>query len=225
MPSAASLVKSRVPTHAENNRRAQNLVARMPFVEYPSLRTSSDIQNKAPSLAMPEPEPSTSLAARIQLLIKNDGGVGAIARRCGFSEGAVRSWRDGHSDISRERCVVLARTLGISLLWLVAGEGCMGEQASSLAADVPVGEFTGIRAPGPSEITSIDSRRLAAALKLLQSYIGLIGGSLNPSQRAAGMAELYDILGHAGDPGHVDRLIAFQTALNGHLRQNHSPIA
>jgi hypothetical protein len=71
----------------------------------------------------------------------------------------------------------------------------------------------------------IDSRRLAAALKLLQSYIALIGGSLSPLQRAGALAELYEILGDADDSGRIDRLVAFQTALNGHLRQNHSLIA
>src|SRR5690606_19011522 len=64
-----------------------------------------------------------TFADRIRLLIQRVGSATEIARMCGFSEGVVRSWRDGNTDPSRARCVTLARTLGISLVWLVAGEG------------------------------------------------------------------------------------------------------
>ncbi|MEP6907351.1 MAG: transcriptional regulator, partial [Pseudoxanthomonas sp.] len=47
---------------------------------------------------------TNGLSARMQMLIRSEGSMASIARRCGFSEGAVRSWRDGNSDISRERC-------------------------------------------------------------------------------------------------------------------------
>jgi hypothetical protein len=232
MPLAAPLVESRLSGHAGKSRPAQGLAACMPTIDYtPARATTGSLFVETPSLAMQASAPSVSLAARVQLLIKTGGGVGAIARRCGFSEGAVRSWRDGYSDISRERCVVLAQALGISLLWLVAGEGCMAERASGLSTGAPAGEATALPMPGlPASSTdartpAIDPRRLAAALKLLQSYIGLIGGSLTSLQRADALAELYDILGGADDLGHTDRLIAFQTALNLHLRRNHSLIA
>lgn len=68
---------------------------------------------------------SNSFADRIKLLIQRVGSATEIARMCGFSEGVVRSWRDGNTDPSRARCVTLARTLGISLVWLVAGEGSL----------------------------------------------------------------------------------------------------
>ena len=68
-------------------------------------------------------ESSSTFADRIKVLIQRVGSVTEIARMCGFSEGVVRSWRDGNTDPSRARCVTLAKTLGISLVWLVAGEG------------------------------------------------------------------------------------------------------
>ena len=68
---------------------------------------------------------SGTFADRIRLLIQRVGSATEIARMCGFSEGVVRSWRDGNTDPSRARCVTLARTLGISLVWLVAGEGAI----------------------------------------------------------------------------------------------------
>src|SRR3569623_1479209 len=71
------------------------------------------------------PESDSTFADSIKLLIERGGSATEIARRCGFSLGVVRSWRDGNTDPSRARCVTLARTLGISLVWLVAGEGAI----------------------------------------------------------------------------------------------------
>src|SRR5512142_1166364 len=71
------------------------------------------------------PQAAETFAERIKVLIQRVGSVTEIARMCGFSEGVVRSWRDGNTDPSRARCVTLARTLGISLVWLVAGEGAI----------------------------------------------------------------------------------------------------
>jgi len=172
--------------------------------------------------APPAPDALHDLSQRIRVLIKAEGGASVIARRCGFSEGTVRNWRDGHHDISRERCVVLARTLGISLLWLSTGEGSMKHEAAAPtthaahapapAADIDAGAGAVARAP------SVDPRRLAASLRLLQSYVGLAGGSLDPAQRADATAELYELLAHAGEPGHADRLLAFHAALKEQLR-------
>src|ERR1700754_4659230 len=69
--------------------------------------------------------PASSFASRVRAVIKMSGSVSEIARRCGFSEGVVRSWRDGNTDPSRGRCVTMAKTLGLSLVWLAAGEGPM----------------------------------------------------------------------------------------------------
>lgn len=170
----------------------------------------------------------------MRLLIQSEGSMASIARRCGFSGGAVRNWRDGHSDISRERCVAMARTLNVSLIWLIAGEGPM---RPSPATDEPTmqspqGQPIGAHVLRPREEgaarstqQAVDSRVLAAALRLLQSYIGLVGGSLNPAQRADILAELYDILREVDEPGYIDRLIAFHTTLSGQLRRGASLVA
>jgi hypothetical protein len=177
-------------------------------------------QHASTALAPAAPAALHELSRRIHLLIESEGSASAIARRCGFSEGTVRNWRDGHHDISRERCVILARTLGISLLWLITGEGAMKDQATARtalsvhapAAAVGTETDTGIHAG------TVDPRRLAAALRLLQSYVGLAGGSLDPTQRAGAVAELYELLARAGEAGHADRMLAFHAALKEQLR-------
>jgi transcriptional regulator with XRE-family HTH domain len=170
------------------------------------------------------------LARRIRRLIELEGSAATIAERCGFSAGAVRNWRDGHSDISRERCITLARALDISLLWLISGEGPMKGDDQVTHRSATTSPAT--PRPAPDSDTP-DTRRgsgldpglLAAALRLLQSYIGLVGGSLEPAPRADLLAELYDILGHADDTTRIDRLIAFHHRLVEQLRRSRTLIA
>ncbi|MFC5436347.1 helix-turn-helix domain-containing protein [Rhodanobacter umsongensis] len=162
-----------------------------------------------------------NLATRIRLLIAREGGASALGRRCGVSEGTVRNWRDGHSDPSRARCVTLARALNISLQWLVTGEGSMHPERNERHGDdaeaAPPYVATTVM-PAASPAVGIDARRLAATLRLLQSYICLVGGSLNIEQRSEVVAELYGLLCDGGELREVDRLIAFHSKLGAQLR-------
>jgi len=160
---------------------------------------------------------SFDLMTRIRLLIAQEGSASAIARRCGCSEGAVRSWRDGRSDLSRTRCVTLARALGVSLTWLVAGEGPM-KSADEAAGQDAAGDDPHTPATASARTPGIDAQRLAATLRLLQSYVCMIGGSLNPAQRADAVVELYQLLGDFGSAHIVDHVIAFHTRLAAQLR-------
>ena len=197
--------------------------ARISFLERPPRGSGTahngftDDARMAPSQA--PANTALSLSTRIQWLIRTEGS--AIARSCGVSEGTVRNWRDGHSDMSRERCVILSQALGISLLWLVAGEGAMRVEprpAVAMAhAAAPV-RADAIEPVLQAGMPAVDARLLASTLRLLQSYIGLAGGSLDPSQRADVLVELYELLGRASEPGHAERLIAFHATLGNLLR-------
>jgi transcriptional regulator with XRE-family HTH domain len=167
------------------------------------------------------------LAMRIRLLIAREGGASMLARRCGCSEGTVRSWRDGHSDPSRARCVTLARALNISLQWLVTGEGPMhpkNDECHDDASAESAPPLATTDVPATSSVAAIDAQRLAATLKLLQSYICMVGGSLNIEQRAEVVAELYGLLCDAGELQEVDRLIAFHNRLGAQLRNGRTTL-
>lgn len=188
--------------------------------------TSCVLKPVAMPVPMTKADEGGNLPRRIQQLIDNNGGLANIARRCGFSEGTVRNWRDGRSDISRKRCVTLSRVLGISLVWVVCGEGpmesnvnCSGSKGASPSSSDP-NEFEAPRRSLIAQRAALDPSLLAAALRLLQSYIGCMGGSLNTSSRANLLAELYEILARVGEPEHVDRLIAFHAKLSGQLRHS-----
>ncbi|MGO4702535.1 YdaS family helix-turn-helix protein [Dyella sp. 2RAB6] len=147
---------------------------------------------------------------RIQLLIERVGGVGALARCCGVTARTVNNWSRGRGDISRHRCVVLARALRISPLWLVSGEGGMTDGEAMHAPPA---------IDAPARRGSLDPARLAAALQVLQSYIVLAGGSLSIAQRAELVVDLYGMLAGPG-PAEAARVMAFHKTLAGYLHGN-----
>lgn len=79
---------------------------------------------------------SDSFPIRMNTLISAIGSAAEIARRCGFSEAVVRSWRDGKSDPSRERLLALCEGTGVSLFWIADGKGPMWKKDLPWAASV-----------------------------------------------------------------------------------------
>ncbi|WP_329742103.1 helix-turn-helix transcriptional regulator [Dyella sp. A6] len=190
---------------------------------------------KAPKYAIPES--AATFADRIKMLIHKVGSVTEIARMCGFSEGVVRSWRDGHTDPSRARCVTLARTLGISLVWLVAGEGAM--QADSLVSPSPDDQTSAETLHSQRHRTrlhsaastlqasglAMDPDRLNSALKILQSELDIGQSQLSLADNADLLVELYSILGPAGKGVDTSAIVTFNHRLAERIRHAHSATA
>lgn len=180
-----------------------------------------DIRPSAP------PGPAgTSFSDRIQLLIDHAGSATKVARMCGFSEGVVRSWRDGHSDPSRARCVILARTFDISLIWLITGEGPMhvapqSHQDGVRDAGLVAGEPAAANSPGPQVVhdAGMDAPRLNAAVQILQSAFELSGNRLDLSENTAALIEVYGMLGPGGGVASSSALVDFNLRLAERIRQ------
>jgi hypothetical protein len=169
------------------------------------------------------------------VLIQRVGSATEIARMCGFSEGVVRSWRDGNTDPSRARCVTLARTLGISLVWLVAGEGTLqidptvptqDDQYSSenVTSHRPRARLNTPGAVGRTENSGVDAQRLNTAMRILQSELSLAGSQLSLSENTDLLTQLYEILGPGGS--HVDPLamVTFNHRLAERIRQDRNVV-
>ena len=183
---------------------------------------------------MSKPSPQVSggtFADRIRLLIQRVGSATEIARMCGFSEGVVRSWRDGNTDPSRARCVTLARTLGISLVWLVAGEGGIqidptlttqdDQHSSQLARTQRLHPNPGTvtRLPLAPQIHGLDPQRLNTAMQMLQSELDLAGSPLGLAENTDLLIELYEILGPDGVNVDAGAMMAFNRHLAQRLRE------
>lgn len=156
--------------------------------------------------SLPTHVSSSSFAERIQLLAKHFHGATEIGRRCGFSESLVRSWRDGKSDPSRARCLVLARVLEVSLVWLMTGEGAMwAGDAIDDVGETP-GVDAGAHAPGPLDIgagatpssPSFDAKRTSIALRLLGGVVELSSNGCLPGDLSGMLERVYDMLGPSG---------------------------
>lgn len=178
-----------------------------------------------------DPHQST-FADRIKLLIQRVGSATEIARMCGFSEGVVRSWRDGHTDPSRARCVTLARTLGISLVWLVAGEGALQiDQGASGADDSQYtsenvashrtrGRIGHAHRLAPSSDTSVDPHRLNTAMQILQSELELANSPLTLAENTDMLTNLYELLGADGSSVNATAMLKFNRQLAERIRQS-----
>lgn len=179
------------------------------------------------TLIIPASDPETpgTFADRIKLLIQRVGSATEIARKCGFSEGVVRSWRDGNTDPSRARCVTLARTLGISLVWLVAGEGAIlgGVETSVSDEQYTSAERARPRANGSGRSPlaahgAVDIQRLDAAMRILQSELDLAGNPIALADATHLLADLYEALGPGGTHVNTDTMLVFNRQLAERIR-------
>jgi transcriptional regulator with XRE-family HTH domain len=181
--------------------------------------------------------PAGTFSDRIKLLIQRVGSATEIARKCGFSEGVVRSWRDGNTDPSRARCVTLARTLGISLLWLVAGEGAIqvdpaantrdDQYSSELASSPRPRHRTGQVANGLPHLpagTGVDAQRLNTAMQILQAELDLADSRLTLAQNTDMLTELYDMLGPGGNQLDASAMVMFQRRLSTRIREHRGAV-
>ena len=178
------------------------------------------------------PASAGTFSDRIKLLIQRVGSATEIARMCGFSEGVVRSWRDGNTDPSRARCVTLARTLGISLVWLVAGEGAIQVDPSAnaredqytsevVSSQRPRARLSPMVASLPSTHgTGVDTHRLTTAMQILQSELELADSRLTLAENPDMLTELYEILGPGGTHVDTSAMMTFNRRLAERIRQN-----
>ena len=183
--------------------------------------------------AQPSPStwlPETNFSDRIKLLIERVGSATQIARMCNFSEGVVRSWRDGHTDPSRARCVTLARTLGISLMWLVAGEGSIlidptttteNDQHSAMTFSpraAPIHLVSNAGHATPKSGSGVDTVRLTTAMRLLQSELDLTNSSMSLAENSDMLTQLYEIIGPAGTQADASAIVEFNHRLARHIK-------
>lgn len=78
-----------------------------------------------------EPESTDPFHERLQKLVQIAGSANALAKRSGISQSGIQRYMKG-GEPTRKMLITLAECTGVSLLWLMTGEG--GELASQPAA-------------------------------------------------------------------------------------------
>jgi hypothetical protein len=127
--------------------------------------------------------------------------------------------------------VTLARTLGISLIWLVAGEGGMQPDRDMwFGDDVPNAEWTTTHpshirfgAAGGTAAASgesvVDALRLNSAIKILQSEFDLAGVPLVLAEHADLLASLCSALDTDGTHLDTAAMLSFNRRLAERLQR------
>jgi phage repressor protein C with HTH and peptisase S24 domain len=105
-------------------------------------------------------------SVRIQKLAIAVGGPKQLSERSGLSRAVIGKYLSGKSDPSRQRLVKLANAAGVSIRWLVTGEGEMSRDDQSFVF-VPRGE---IRAASRDEL-SVSSDQIVDHLAFRADWI------------------------------------------------------
>jgi hypothetical protein len=171
--------------------------------------------NMQPSFT-PTSAPGGTFSDRIKLLIQRVGSATEIARMCGFSEGVVRSWRDGNTDPSR---------------------AIQNDPSTSTPDDQYSSEVVSPQRPKlrlgtasvsmlPAHDNGVDSQRLNTAMKILQSELELADSRLTLADNTDMLADLYEILGPGGINVDTTAMVTFNHRLAKRIREGRSsPVA
>ncbi len=84
-------------------------------------------------------------AARLQFVVQQWPSADRLAKATGVSPSAFRKWLKGVAEPGRDRLVALADAAGVSVSWLIRGEG---------AAPDPLALAARARSPGPAGVSS-----------------------------------------------------------------------
>jgi hypothetical protein len=124
--------------------------------------------------------------------------------------------------------VTLARTLGISLVWLVAGEGAiMPDMDQAGGDDQYTTETTHRLRLRPNGVASeafdahgtvMDTQRLQAAMRILQSELDLAGNPFSLADSTDLLTSLYEALGPGGTRVDTSAMLTFNRKLAERIR-------
>ena len=112
------------------------------------------------SSAHPKRPDDARFRDRLTLIAKSfPGGIGRFAEALEVAETTLRKWRRGETEPQRPELVRMAQLAGVSLSWLILGEGSMNENALRLP------RYTGQIDGGPTfEPGSVLSDRLLGSI-------------------------------------------------------------
>ncbi|MFV2947372.1 XRE family transcriptional regulator [Pseudomonas japonica] len=89
------------------------------------------------SSSEPEPESGDPFLDRLQRLVQIAGSANALAKKSGISQSGIQRYLKG-GEPTRKMLITLARCTGVSLMWLMTGEG--SERSEGPGVESPAGK-------------------------------------------------------------------------------------
>lgn len=83
------------------------------------------------SSSEPEPESGDPFLDRLQRLVQIAGSANALAKKSGISQSGIQRYLKG-GEPTRKMLITLARCTGVSLMWLMTGEGSERSEGSGV---------------------------------------------------------------------------------------------
>ncbi|MDT0496484.1 helix-turn-helix transcriptional regulator [Algiphilus sp. W345] len=126
-------------------------------------------------------------AKRVQEVIEDSGGIGALARKSGIPERTIRKWADGVSDPSRQRLVKLAKAAPVNVAWLATGEEPKRGAPLLNSYATPFGVAEGQVGISPSVVHARQDayQEARSAWLALERFVQSRGLQLSPEKKAA----------------------------------------
>lgn len=150
----------------------------------------SNVLKKKEDFLFSDPE-RKAFTERVEYLIKVSGSASALAQKSGVSDATVRKWRDGKSDPSRSNLITLARVSGVSIAWLVAGEGPMVLQPQQSLEPAPQAPVLG--QSGDGSLAKTDKELLQRIMLGIEEGLEATGHRVPADKKVELAFALYEI--------------------------------
>lgn len=126
----------------------------------------------AEKLCSPDVE---GFSRRMRELMAAQKSVNSFAKAAGITEGAIRNYLRGGVKPSQKVLEAIARTAGVSLIWLATGEGEQTPQAGEMLFGTPT-----------------QRELMKLAIQDGEEILGVLKATLTPAQKADLVLALYD---------------------------------
>lgn len=118
---------------------------------------------------------------RMAAVVGREKSVNSFAQRAGVTEGTVRNYLKGMTKPTRLNLEAIARTAGVSLVWLISGEGDMADAS-----------YQGTGGRTLAALTTPQAEVLQQVVTLLATLEQKHGAILSPQKRATLTAMAFD---------------------------------
>lgn len=140
------------------------------------------------------PHVNVAAVARLRQAVRNAGGNQALAERSGVPLATVNNYVRGRHGMKMDTLAALAAACGVTLEWLVSGDGAPTPGFAPVTPAAPPGLADAPPAPAPVARDAIDVPALAKAIEIVRAVTGGSALADAPEVLARRIASAYAVL-------------------------------